>query len=379
MAGLGPGEQAEQHYLVQPRALAGGGDVRHVSEFLRTSGWRDKSRAGGLLFLESPDRTVRVTYDPYILPSGWTLHGGVNSPDGKWSAHLGRQTPAEIVAGLTTAPAPRPRRAPTTRAGPPTTVVAHTAPPRGQPDDTPHTPTSGRRDDNRYVTASIDAHIRLDTHTTHPSAVTAVLTGIQARLIHLHLEALEWAKAAAERLAAEGITVEITLGLQDAMDEERAWVGHPMTWCTRDEIRAISDEAQKIHDDIRHGRLRHPRVPDPAHRTRPRGTHARNGMDRRRLRHSRRRPGGREDGRRRHAAALRRRLDTHPGQSVDALVVPHRGRGRGVRRFHRPSRRASSHGRPRCRPFTLNLRARKAVQRSVGSPVGQTGDPTHHW
>ncbi|MFI0961434.1 hypothetical protein ACH4S8_08510 [Streptomyces sp. NPDC021080] len=28
-----------------------------------------------------------------------------------------------------------------------------------------------------------------------------------------------------------------------------------MPWCTRAEIREISDEAQKIHDDIRHGRL----------------------------------------------------------------------------------------------------------------------------
>ncbi|WP_413100243.1 DUF317 domain-containing protein [Streptomyces sp. Inha503] len=99
--GWGPDEQAEQHYLVQPRALAGGGDVRHVSEFLRASGWRDKSKTGGLLFMENPDRTVRVAYDPSVLPGGWTIHGQADGPNGEWSAHLGPQTPVEIVAGLT--------------------------------------------------------------------------------------------------------------------------------------------------------------------------------------------------------------------------------------------------------------------------------------
>ncbi|WP_327370587.1 DUF317 domain-containing protein [Streptomyces sp. NBC_01217] len=108
--GWGPGEQAEQHYLVQPRALAGGGDVRHVSEFLRASGWRDKSKSGGPLFMESPDRTVRVAYDPYVFPGGWTIHGRADGPNGEWSAHLGRQTPVEIVAGLTDA-LTRPRSA----------------------------------------------------------------------------------------------------------------------------------------------------------------------------------------------------------------------------------------------------------------------------
>ncbi|MER5793283.1 DUF317 domain-containing protein [Streptomyces sp. NPDC001980] len=105
--GSGPGEQAEQHYLVQPRALAGGGDVRHVSEFLRVSGWRDKSKTGGPLHMESPDRIVRIAYDPYVSPGGWTIQGRA---DGEWSAHLGRQTPAEIVAGLTDA-LTRPRSA----------------------------------------------------------------------------------------------------------------------------------------------------------------------------------------------------------------------------------------------------------------------------
>lgn len=121
----------------------------------------------------------------------------------------------------------------------------------------------------------IDAHVRLDTHPTHPSAVIAVLTGSQAHVTHTGLEAAGWtvvaenvlvlvridheepywAKDAATHLAAEGTTVEITPRLQEAMDEEWTWASYPMPWCTRSEIRQISNEAQKIHDDIRHGRL----------------------------------------------------------------------------------------------------------------------------
>ncbi|KUL53172.1 DUF317 domain-containing protein [Streptomyces sp. NRRL S-1521] len=101
--GWGSDEQAEQHYLIQPRTLAGGGDVRHISEFLRASGWRDKSKTGGPLLMQSPDATIRVTYDPYVLPGGWTIHGKADGLNSEWSAHLGRQAPVEIVAGLTDA------------------------------------------------------------------------------------------------------------------------------------------------------------------------------------------------------------------------------------------------------------------------------------
>ncbi|MFF8022144.1 DUF317 domain-containing protein [Streptomyces sp. NPDC007896] len=121
----------------------------------------------------------------------------------------------------------------------------------------------------------IDAHVRLDTHPTHPSAVIAVLTGSQASITHTGLEAAGWtvvaenvlvlvridheepywAKDAATHLAAEGTTVEITPRLQEAMDEEWTWASYPMSWCTRSEIREVSNAAQKIHDDIRHGRL----------------------------------------------------------------------------------------------------------------------------
>ncbi|WP_433453694.1 DUF317 domain-containing protein [Streptomyces sp. CA-142005] len=125
------------------------------------------------------------------------------------------------------------------------------------------------------MTPSIDAHVRLDTHPTHPSAVTAVLTGSQARIALMALEAADWAvladnvlvlaridheepywaEDAAKHLSAGGITVEITPRLREAMDEEWTWANYPMPWCTRSEIREVSNHAQKIHDDIRHGHL----------------------------------------------------------------------------------------------------------------------------
>ncbi|MFF4822688.1 DUF317 domain-containing protein [Streptomyces sp. NPDC001212] len=108
--GWGPGEQAEQHYLVEPRALAGGGDIRHVSEFLRACGWRDRSKPGGPLLMDSPDRSIRIAYDPFVHPGGWTIHGKATAHQEEWTAILGRQAPVEIVAGLTDA-LTRPRSA----------------------------------------------------------------------------------------------------------------------------------------------------------------------------------------------------------------------------------------------------------------------------
>ncbi|MFI8880308.1 DUF317 domain-containing protein [Streptomyces sp. NPDC055243] len=121
----------------------------------------------------------------------------------------------------------------------------------------------------------IDAHVRLDTHPTHPSAVQAVLTGSQARVALMALEAADWSVAAtnvlvlaridheepywaedaAKHLIAEGVAVEITPRLREAIDEEWTWANYPMPWCSRSEIREVSNEAQKIHDDIRHGQL----------------------------------------------------------------------------------------------------------------------------
>ncbi|AWN32474.1 DUF317 domain-containing protein [Streptomyces sp. NEAU-S7GS2] len=122
---------------------------------------------------------------------------------------------------------------------------------------------------------SIDAHVRLDTHPTHPSAVIATLTGVQAHVVHVGLEAADWhvvakntlvlaridheepywAENAARELITSGTAVEITPQLREAIDEEWTWANYPMHWCTRTEIREVSAEAQKIYDDIRHGHL----------------------------------------------------------------------------------------------------------------------------
>ncbi|MFH8446877.1 DUF317 domain-containing protein [Streptomyces sp. NPDC018026] len=136
------------------------------------------------------------------------------------------------------------------------------------------------------MAASIDAHVRLDTHPTHPSAVQAVLTGSQAHVASMALEAAGWSAAttgvlvlaridheepywaddAAQHLTAEDITVEITPRLQEAIDEEWTWPNYRMPWCTRSDIRADSNEAQKIHDDIRNGHLLiHAHAPAHAH------------------------------------------------------------------------------------------------------------------
>ncbi|MFF8482009.1 hypothetical protein [Streptomyces antibioticus] len=113
------------------------------------------------------------------------------------------------------------------------------------------------------MTPTIDAQVRLDTHPTHRSAVTAVLSGSQAHIALVGLEAADWtvvadnvlvlaridheephrAKDAANHLSASGITVEITPRLQEAMDEEWTRANHPMLWSTRSEMREASNRA----------------------------------------------------------------------------------------------------------------------------------------
>ncbi|MFF8779546.1 DUF317 domain-containing protein [Streptomyces sp. NPDC015140] len=125
------------------------------------------------------------------------------------------------------------------------------------------------------MTPPTDAHVRLDTHPTHASAVQALVTGSQASIAVMALEAGGWSVAAsgvlvlaridheepywandaATHLVAEGITVEITRRLQQAIDEEWTSPNYPMPWCTRSQIREVSQQAQRIHDDIHHGQL----------------------------------------------------------------------------------------------------------------------------
>ncbi|WP_435124642.1 DUF317 domain-containing protein [Actinacidiphila sp. bgisy144] len=122
---------------------------------------------------------------------------------------------------------------------------------------------------------SLDAHVLLDLHPDHPSAVTAVVTGPQVGVAVTVLEAAGWdvvakdtlvlaridheepywANDTARELTAEGASVEITPRLQAAIDEEWTWANYPTPWSTRSEIREVSDAAQKIYSDIRHGDL----------------------------------------------------------------------------------------------------------------------------
>ncbi|MFC8639831.1 hypothetical protein ACWGNY_21815 [[Kitasatospora] papulosa] len=120
-----------------------------------------------------------------------------------------------------------------------------------------------------------DPHIRLDLYQDRSSAVTATITGTPTRTIYALLtihgfESLDeqtmvmaridreephYAEQAARALRAENITVDITPELRDEIDTEWTWANYPMPWCSREEIREVSNDAQKIYDDIRHGRL----------------------------------------------------------------------------------------------------------------------------
>jgi hypothetical protein len=89
-------------------------------------------------------------------------------------------------------------------------------------------------------------------------AATNVL--VLARIDHAEPH---WAADAAKHLFTEGVTGEITPRLREAMVEEWTWANYPMPWCIRSEIREVSNQAQKIHDDIRHGQfLIHAHAPD---------------------------------------------------------------------------------------------------------------------
>ncbi|MFF7413351.1 DUF317 domain-containing protein [Streptomyces lydicus] len=121
----------------------------------------------------------------------------------------------------------------------------------------------------------IDAHVRLDAHPTHRSAVIATLTGPQAHIPHVGLEAANWsvlakntlvlaridhdepywAAKAARELIAEGVTVEIMPRLRDAIDGEWALATDSKPGSTLAQLREIFAQAQAIFDDIHHGHL----------------------------------------------------------------------------------------------------------------------------
>lgn len=122
-----------------------------------------------------------------------------------------------------------------------------------------------------------EAHIHLARHPDHSSAVTATLTGPESSR-HLAETALcdrgfRWvdlktlvlaridhdepyyADQAARALRDEGATVEIAPSLQEEIDTEWTYGNYPMPYLSQDEIREVSAEAQRIHDDIASGRL----------------------------------------------------------------------------------------------------------------------------
>ncbi|WP_326682053.1 DUF317 domain-containing protein [Streptomyces sp. NBC_01237] len=126
------------------------------------------------------------------------------------------------------------------------------------------------------TTPFTDAHARLDAHPGHRSAVVATITGSQAHIAHVGLDAAGWtaldrntlvlaridreepywAADAARELLAAGITVEIAPLVQAAMRRDWTWSEFPVPWSTWAQTRKVSEQAQTIYDDIRHGHLR---------------------------------------------------------------------------------------------------------------------------
>ncbi|MFI9829757.1 DUF317 domain-containing protein [Streptomyces sp. NPDC051913] len=99
---------------VAPRHLAGGGDPRHVTEYLLASGWTNHSVPGyPHVLLESPDRLLHLTLEAEQdeLMASWRIHPAQGHA---WSSQFGIHTPVEIIAafvdGLSSA-GPRPKEA----------------------------------------------------------------------------------------------------------------------------------------------------------------------------------------------------------------------------------------------------------------------------
>ncbi|WP_328946017.1 DUF317 domain-containing protein [Streptomyces sp. NBC_00250] len=74
-------------------------------------------------------------------------------------------------------------------------------------------------------------------------------------LARVDREEPHYANLAARQLRRYGFTVDITPGLQDEIDTKWEWANYPFPWCTREEVREVSAEAQRIHDDIAEGRF----------------------------------------------------------------------------------------------------------------------------
>jgi Domain of unknown function (DUF317) len=92
----------EEHFLISPRHLAGGGEVRHITEFLRAWGWQERTPASGMpITFVSPDRSGQLGYDTTTDPVMWTITGGpTDEPARRWQANFSGATPVEIIAGF---------------------------------------------------------------------------------------------------------------------------------------------------------------------------------------------------------------------------------------------------------------------------------------
>ncbi|MCY0955147.1 DUF317 domain-containing protein [Streptomyces sp. H27-S2] len=126
-------------------------------------------------------------------------------------------------------------------------------------------------------TSPAASHVRLALHPNHGSAVIATLndhgpgrdlahellalyhfrrvddqTAVLARIDH---DEPHYANQAALMLREKGARVEIDSVLQTEIDTEWTYGNYPMPYLDRDEIREVSAEAQRIHDDIASGRL----------------------------------------------------------------------------------------------------------------------------
>ncbi|MEU7606891.1 DUF317 domain-containing protein [Streptomyces sp. NPDC041003] len=122
---------------------------------------------------------------------------------------------------------------------------------------------------------ALEAHVRLALHPDHTSAVTATITGPDRYLARTALaeHGFRWtsdatmalaridhdephyADQAARALREGGTTVDIDPALQEEIATEWTYGNYPTTWLTQDEVREVSAEAQRIHDDIAAGRL----------------------------------------------------------------------------------------------------------------------------
>ncbi|MET9958128.1 DUF317 domain-containing protein [Streptomyces sp. NPDC006326] len=123
--------------------------------------------------------------------------------------------------------------------------------------------------------APADAHVTFTLHPDHHPGVLATPSGPTGDAARSHLHDLGfrstgpdtmvlaridreepyYAAQAANELAAYGFTVDIAPALQEEIDTEWTWADYPMPWCSREEIRQVSADAQRIHDDIATGRL----------------------------------------------------------------------------------------------------------------------------